>query len=134
MATAKGFLRVLLGTVGADKTLYCLSSYLCELSLLDHSMLRYLPSEVAASCMHLARVMLRRPGWDTKLGSATRHTPASLSPCVLALGVLHAAQAESTQLCAVRDKYAASHFRSVAVLVPPYPSLTAECMALMGAW
>lgn len=51
------FLRRFSKAARSDSRIHTLSKYLCELSLLDYGMLKYLPSLVAASAVYLARRM-----------------------------------------------------------------------------
>ncbi|KAG8372933.1 hypothetical protein BUALT_Bualt12G0118600 [Buddleja alternifolia] len=64
-----------------------MASWLAELSLLSYSMLRFLPSLVAASSVFLAKYILspsERP-WNATLRHYTLYEPSDLHDCVLEL-------------------------------------------------
>ncbi|KAJ9509075.1 A-type cyclin [Haematococcus lacustris] len=111
--TAKTFLRRLLQVCNPDELLHFLSNYLTELSLLDHSMMGFLPSEVAAASVYLANLMLKRVPWDGTLQHYSGYGPQDINKCAHALGQLHAAIAGNAQLAAIREKYAHPRFQSV---------------------
>ncbi|KAJ9508805.1 hypothetical protein QJQ45_028118 [Haematococcus lacustris] len=114
--TAKTFLRRLLQVCNPDELLHFLSNYLTELSLLDHSMMGFLPSEVAAASVYLANVMLKRVPWDGTLQHYSGYGPQDINKCAHALGQLHAAIAGNAQLAAIREKYAHPRFHPAASL------------------
>lgn len=117
--TAKTFLRRLLQVCNPDELLHFLSNYLTELSLLDHIMMQFLPSQIAAAAVYLANLMLRRPGWDSDLAHYSTYTPSDVLPCARALALLHQAVATNAQLAAIREKYASPRFQSVSRVAIP---------------
>lgn len=107
-----------------DEELHFLSNYLTELSLLDHTMLSFLPSEIAAAAVFLAHVLLRRQPWDATLQYYSKYAPRDLEPCVHALAALHGSMGASTNnLAALREKYGAPRFHSVSRHVQPLASV-----------
>ena len=59
-----------------------LCSYLAELSMVDYGAMRWLPSQVAASCVLLALFMLGKPAWSPTLRFYTGYVPGDLRDCV----------------------------------------------------
>ncbi|XP_042500333.1 G2/mitotic-specific cyclin C13-1-like [Macadamia integrifolia] len=97
-----------------------LGCYLGELSLLDYSCIRFLPSMVAASVVFLAR-FTRRPKvhpWSSTLQQCMGYRPSDLRDCVLAIHDLQLNR-KGTSLVAVRDKYRQYKFKCVATLSSP---------------
>uniref|UniRef100_A0A7S0S2Q9 Cyclin N-terminal domain-containing protein n=1 Tax=Chlamydomonas leiostraca TaxID=1034604 RepID=A0A7S0S2Q9_9CHLO len=117
--TVKAFLRCLLKGCGANKNLHYLSNYLAELSLLDHTMMRYLPSEIAAAAVYLANLMLgKHQPWDNTLQHFATYNATQLASCVQALAALHHAMSVCPTLVSIRTKYAAPRCRAVSLLHP----------------
>ena len=53
-----------------------LASYLCELSLLEAKMNKWLPSRIAASALYLSKKMLRLPDvWTNEMHNYTNCLP-----------------------------------------------------------
>eukprot|EP00199_Chlamydomonas_sp_CCMP681_P002144 CAMPEP_0119109422 /NCGR_PEP_ID=MMETSP1180-20130426/17901_1 /TAXON_ID=3052 ORGANISM="Chlamydomonas cf sp, Strain CCMP681" /NCGR_SAMPLE_ID=MMETSP1180 /ASSEMBLY_ACC=CAM_ASM_000741 /LENGTH=397 /DNA_ID=CAMNT_0007095177 /DNA_START=92 /DNA_END=1285 /DNA_ORIENTATION=+ len=115
--TAKTFLRRMLQVCNPDELLHFLSNYLTELSLLDHNMLNYLPSEIAAAAVCLANLMLRRAAWDCNLQHYSTYTVQDISNCVYSLATLHQAVTGNSQLAAIRDKYGHQRFQAVSKMM-----------------
>jgi len=82
-----------------------LANYLLELTLVEHKMVKYSPSHLAAAAMLLSNKLLRRqPSWPSVLAKHTRCTEQSLKECAKELcGLLE--QAEQNPLQAIRKKY-----------------------------
>ena len=118
--TARGFLRRFLRAAEADATLDYLASYLCELSLIEHSMLRFEPSRVAAAAVMLALHTLNRVHWSSTLVHYTTFTPSDLQECVTQLHAVYGAVRLPNALPAIKEKYAAPRFKCVAQLVHPH--------------
>ncbi|KAL6621200.1 hypothetical protein ACP70R_033632 [Stipagrostis hirtigluma subsp. patula] len=88
--TAKCFLRRFVRAAQASEELNLASfiaSYICELSLLEYSLLSYLPSLVAASSVFLAKFILKptKNPWNPTLSYYTENTPSELRGCVRVL-------------------------------------------------
>ena len=105
-----------------DEHLHFLSNYLTELSLLDHTMMHYLPSEVAAAAVYLANLMLKRSPWDGNLQHYSSYAPRDISQCVQSLAALQQAVSNNMQLAAIREKYAHPRFQSVS-RIPGIPNI-----------
>lgn len=105
-----------------DEHLHFLSNYLTELCLLDHTMMRYLPSEIAAAAVYLSNLMLKRQPWDGTLQHYSTYSPQDISQCVQTLGALHQAISNNNQLQAIKDKYGHTRFQQVS-LIPSVPNL-----------
>lgn len=103
-----------------DELLHYLSNYLTELSLLDYSMLHFLPSVIAAGGLYLANLMLKRPPWDSNLRHFSGYLPRDLSQCIIALAAVHQAVTTSQHLAAIREKYGHAKFHKVAQIPPIY--------------
>ncbi|KAJ1726064.1 G2/mitotic-specific cyclin, partial [Coemansia biformis] len=58
------------------------AKYLMEICLVDHRLIQFSPSHIAAAGTCLARRMLRAGPWDGNLRHYSGYTEASLQPCV----------------------------------------------------
>ena len=107
----------------ADDFVSHLARFLCELSVAHYSMLSFLPSEIAAASVLLARKEADRTPWTPTLRHYTRHTAAELAGCVAAISALHTAldageagKAATTALRAVKQKYSTAAHLHVGML------------------
>ncbi|CAB96665.1 cyclin 3b [Arabidopsis thaliana] len=97
-----------------------LANYLAELTLVEYSFLRFLPSLIAASAVFLARWTLDQTDhpWNPTLQHYTRYEVAELKNTVLAMEDLQLNTSGCT-LAATREKYNQPKFKSVAKLTSP---------------
>lgn len=97
-----------------------LSCYLAELSLLDYSCVRFLPSMTAASAIFLSRftVLPKVCPWTLALQQCTGYKPSELKDCVLVIHELQSGRGEETGR-ALREKYMNHKYKCVAALHPP---------------
>ncbi|XP_060173383.1 putative cyclin-A3-1 [Lycium barbarum] len=97
-----------------------LGYYLAELSLLDYSCVKFLPSLVAAAVIFLSRFTLQPKShpWSLALQSCSGYKAADLKECVLIIHDLQLSKRGST-LAAVRDKYKLHKFKCVSTLSSP---------------
>lgn len=94
-----------------------LAAYICELGLLHEPHLLFLPSELAAAALLVAREALDlTPVWTEQLELDAGYTKLELTPAVLFLRGAHS-QAPSLPQQAVQEKYKASKHMHAA-LVP----------------
>ncbi|XP_022131362.1 cyclin-A2-2-like isoform X2 [Momordica charantia] len=120
--TTKTFLRRFVQVAQASCKEPCvefqhLTDYLAELTLLEYSFLRFLPSAVAASVVFLARWILNQPNhpWNQTLEHYTNYSASELKTPVLALEDLQL-NSTSCPLNAVFQKYRQQKFGNVATL------------------
>ncbi|KAM0878084.1 hypothetical protein ACQ4PT_035094 [Festuca glaucescens] len=123
--TIKTFLRRFTKSSPEDKkrsslSLEFLSSYLAELSLLDYSCLRFLPSVVAASSIFLARLTIAPDTnpWSKEMQKLTGYKPSELKDCIIAIHELQLNR-KGPYLPAIRDKYKQHRFKCVSTFLPP---------------
>jgi cyclin B len=111
--TCYSFLCRFLRAAHADKTMMQLSCYVAERSLQEYSMVKFLPSEIAASAVYLARKSNRqRSPWSPTLLRYTGYDEADLLPCVEAMRVyLEDTRCEQK---AISRKYSSSKLGGVA--------------------
>lgn len=99
-----------------DDQLHFVANYLTEISLMDHCMMNFLPSEVSAASVYLANLLLSRPPWSATLEHYSFYSPHQIADCVEALAQLHMqvhTRAASGELTALHDKYAHSKYLCV---------------------
>ena len=98
-----------------------LAAYVLELALPEYAALQWLPSQLAAGAVALARGWLGAPAWAPTLAHYGRYAAQELRPVVAALHALaqRAASRSACALPAVREKYAAPKFKCVSGLKPP---------------
>uniref|UniRef100_A0A7R9XMB7 Cyclin N-terminal domain-containing protein n=1 Tax=Polyblepharides amylifera TaxID=1486889 RepID=A0A7R9XMB7_9CHLO len=110
---ARRYLRVAESTM--DDRLDLLVCFLCELTLLEYTFLKFTPSQIAASAVLLANYQLGKPCWTNTLFHFTGYQPSYLQECVKVLYQVHVESMQSTQsLPAVREKYNNPNLRSIA--------------------
>ncbi|KAK2660193.1 hypothetical protein Ddye_006726 [Dipteronia dyeriana] len=126
--TTKTFLRRLSRVSQEDyKTsslqLEFLGYYLAELSLLDYSCVKFLPSLVAASVIYLARFITRPKvhPWNPTLQQYSGYKTSDIKECVLTIHDLYLGR-RGGALQAVREKYKQHKFKYVANL-PSSPEI-----------
>ncbi|KAK2990914.1 hypothetical protein RJ640_028691, partial [Escallonia rubra] len=117
-ATTKKFLRRF---IQAAQSMYkvpriqleFLSNYLAELSLTDHSFLKFLPSLIAASAVFLARWTLDQSDnpWNLTLQHYTSYQASDLKATVVELHELQL-NTKGSSLNAIREKYKQQKVRS----------------------
>ncbi|KAK8595736.1 hypothetical protein V6N12_064247 [Hibiscus sabdariffa] len=123
--TTKTFLRRFIQAAQATYKVPCielefLANYLAELSLVEYSFLKFLPSLVAASAVFLARWTLNQSvhPWNPTLEHYTSYKASQLKATVLALEDLQL-NTNGCTLSAVRDKYRQQKFKCVATMSSP---------------
>ncbi|XP_026408492.1 cyclin-A2-2-like isoform X4 [Papaver somniferum] len=123
--TVKTFLRRFLHAAHAfhkvpSVELDYLAYYLAELTLVDYSFLKFLPSLVAASAVFLAQWTLDQSSypWNSTLEHYTNYKVPDMKITVLALQELQL-NTSSCPLNAVREKYKNQKYKSVATMTSP---------------
>ncbi|GJM94940.1 hypothetical protein PR202_ga11627 [Eleusine coracana subsp. coracana] len=111
---------------GTTLHLEFIANYLCELSLLEYSLLRYVPSLIAASSVFLAKfiIMPTKNPWTSTLSYYTQYTPSELRGCVRVLHRLFCV-GPGSNIPAVREKYSQHKYKFVAKKYCP-PSIPDE--------
>jgi len=115
------FLRRFSRAARSDAMTHTLSKYLSELTVSSYEMLKFLPSEVAAASVYIARKMRNVDSrWNSNLRHYTGYEEADILPCVRALNALlhneHARQAE--YVFPITRKYSSRKLFAVATIPP----------------
>ncbi|XP_031407630.1 cyclin-A2-1-like [Punica granatum] len=125
--TVKPFLRRFIQAAQVSYTessieLEFLANYLAELTLIEYSFLKFLPSLTAASSIFLARWTLNPSDhpWNPTLEHYTNYKASELKTTVLALEDLQR-NTSGCSLNAIREKYRQRKFKFVATLTPKDP-------------
>ncbi|CAK9317445.1 unnamed protein product [Citrullus colocynthis] len=120
--TTKTFLRRFIQSAHASYKVPCielefLANYLAELTLVEYSFLKFLPSLIAASAVFLARWTLDQSDhpWNPTLEHYTSYNVSQLKTAVLALQDLQL-NTSASSLNAIRQKYRQPKFKCVATL------------------
>ncbi|GJP29037.1 hypothetical protein CLOM_g39 [Closterium sp. NIES-68] len=122
-------------TVGADARVHALAWYLLELTLPEHSMIKFSPSHAAAASVYAALLTAHHANktatgagsagagevWGPGMAWLTGYDEAALWPCVAQLVALHG-KAGTGNLAAVHKKYSRKQFEEVAK-IPAIPQL-----------
>ncbi|XP_010480987.1 PREDICTED: cyclin-A3-3-like [Camelina sativa] len=100
-----------------------LCCYLSELSMLDYSCVKFLPSMLAASAVFLARFIIRpkQHPWNQMFEEYTKYKAADLQECVGIIYDLYLSR-RGGGLQAIRNKYKHQKFQCVATM-PVSPEL-----------
>lgn len=110
--TVHSFLCRSLKAAHADRGMVHLACYLAERSLQEYSMLKYLPSVIAAASVLIARKSLKRHPWSPTLLAYSKYDEADLQQCVNDMKQF-IPDAGSAQQQAVFRKYTYPKFGSV---------------------
>ncbi|KAJ7958717.1 Cyclin [Quillaja saponaria] len=123
--TTKSFLRRFIQASQSSYKAPCvemefLANYLAELTLLEYSFLKFLPSLIAASVVFLARWTFNQSDhpWNPTLEHYTSYKTSDLKATVLALEDLQL-NTNGCSLNAVREKYKQQKFKCVSTLTSP---------------
>ncbi|KAJ6827388.1 cyclin-A2-1-like [Iris pallida] len=97
-----------------------LANYFAELTLIEYSFLKFLPSVIAASAVFLARWTLEQSGhpWNQTLEHYTSYKASDLKVAVHAMQDLQM-NSNKCPLNAIREKYKLPKFESVAAMSSP---------------
>lgn len=112
--TVHSFLCRYLKAAHADRTMVQLACYLTERTLQEYSMLKFLPSTIAATAVMVARKSLNRHPWSPTLMKYTNLDEKDLAACAEEMRVTINDPANQQQ--AVHRKYSSSKFGGVARL------------------
>eukprot|EP01036_Dinobryon_divergens_P029160 gene29160-38223_t len=113
--TIHSFLCRYLKAAHADRTMVQLACYLTERSLQEYTLLRFLPSTIAAASVLIARKTLKRHPWSPTLVKYTNYDEDELQACVDEMSSTFNSSANQQQQ-AVHRKYSSSKFGSVSKL------------------
>lgn len=96
----------------ADRAMVQLSCYLAERCMQEYSMVKHLPSVIAASSVLIARKSLKRHPWSPTLVTYTKYDECDLEDCIRDMKAFIPDAANAQQLAVFR-KYAATKFGAV---------------------
>lgn len=110
---------------GLNSRQHNLARYLIELPLIEYRMLKYQPSNLAASAVYLTLKILpkqdennqevKQKAWDEKMEQHSTYSEAMLKPCAKDLCILLQG-IEKCSLQAVRKKFSHPNFNEVALI------------------
>ncbi len=115
--SAHAFLVRYLKAAHADKKIVQLSCYILDGTLQSYNMLHYLPSQLAAASICIARRTVGRNSWSPTLLKYAQYYEEDIKP--VARAVLAEKASASTELRAVNKKYTSSRYGGVANLPLP---------------
>lgn len=104
-----------------------LGKYLMEISLLDHRFMKYLPSEIAAASMYLARKILERGPWDPTIAHYAGYKEPAIQP-IFILMVDYLARPVTHE--AFFKKYASKKFLKASILSRQWAKRNAEGLGI----
>jgi G2/mitotic-specific cyclin-B, other len=110
--SAHAFLVRYLKAAHADKRIVQLSCYILDGTLQSFSLLHYLPSQLAAAAVFLARRAVGRNSWSPTLLKYAGYQEEDIVP--VARAVLGEKSSSSPELRAVNKKYTSSRYGGVA--------------------
>jgi cyclin B len=96
----------------ADKKIVQLSCYLLDGTLQSYELLHYLPSQLAAAAVYIARRTVGRNGWSPTLLHYADYCEEELIP--VARAILAEKEGPNPELRAVSKKYANQRYGNVA--------------------
>lgn len=112
LPTTHSFLCRYLKAAHADRMMVQMACYLAERALQEYSMVKHLPSIIAASAVCVARKSLRRHPWSPTLVKYTKYDEPDLKECLEDMDAF--ITANNTQQQAVLRKYSSPKFGGVA--------------------
>lgn len=113
LPTTHSFLCRFLKAAHADRMMVQMACYLAERSLQEYSMVKYLPSVIAASAVCIARKSLRRHPWSPTLVKYTKYDEPDLAACLIDMQTFNDSTTTSQQQAVFR-KYSNPKFGAVA--------------------
>lgn len=112
--SAHAFLVRYLKAAHADKKIVQLSCFILDGTLQSYNMLHYLPSQLAAAAVFIARRTVGRNAWSPTLLKYAMYHEEDITP--VARAVLAEKSDSPTELKAVNKKYTSSRYGSVATI------------------
>lgn len=85
---------------------------------MDEQLLKYLPSQIAAASVYLARQMLNRQPWDATLAHYSQKEESEVSSIAADLAFTHAQIQSEGQFTAILEKYSSERLRNVSSMAP----------------
>jgi hypothetical protein len=110
--SAHAFLVRYLKAAHADKRIVQLSCYILDGTLQSYNLLNYLPSQLAAAAVYIARRTVGRNSWSPTLLKYAGYCEEEITP--VARAVLAEQSSSSQELKAVSKKYSSSRYGGVA--------------------
>lgn len=110
--SAHAFLVRYLKAAHADKKIVQLSCFILDGTLQSYNMLHYLPSQLAAAAVFIARRTVGRNAWSPTLLKYAQYREEDITP--VARAVLAEKSSSSPELKAVNKKYTSSRYGGVA--------------------
>lgn len=110
--SAHAFLVRFLKAAHADKRIVQLSCYILDGTLQSYNLLHYLPSQLAAAAVYIARRTVGRNSWSPTLLKYANYCEEEITP--IARAVLAEKSSAAPELRAVHKKYSSSRYGSVA--------------------
>eukprot|EP00594_Rhizosolenia_setigera_P008325 CAMPEP_0178958170 /NCGR_PEP_ID=MMETSP0789-20121207/11433_1 /TAXON_ID=3005 /ORGANISM="Rhizosolenia setigera, Strain CCMP 1694" /LENGTH=383 /DNA_ID=CAMNT_0020640725 /DNA_START=86 /DNA_END=1237 /DNA_ORIENTATION=- len=110
--SAHAFLVRYLKAAHADKKMVQLSCYILDGTLQSYKLLKYLPSQLAAASVFIARRAIGRNSWSPTLLKYAEYCEEEVAP--VARAVLDEKSSTSNELRAVNKKYISSRYGGVA--------------------
>jgi cyclin B len=108
--TVHSFLCRYLKAAHADRTLVQLACYIAERSLQEFSMVKYLPSQIAATAVLIARKSHSRHAWSPTLLKYSKYDEKELAQCAEEMRVY---MSDNSQQQAIKRKYSSTKFGGV---------------------
>jgi len=115
--SAHAFLVRYLKAAHADRKIVQLSCFILDGTLQSYNMLNYLPSQIAAAAVFIARKAVGRNAWSPTLLKYTQYREEDVKP--VAIAVLAEKSKSSMELRAVNKKYMSSRYGRVAAISLP---------------
>lgn len=113
--SAHAFLVRMLKAGHADKKIVQLSCYILDGTLLSYNLLHYLPSQLAAAAVYIARRTVGRNGWSPTLLKYANYCEEEVVP--IAKAILTEKSSSNPDLKAVNKKYTNHRYGGVASTV-----------------
>ena len=112
--SAHAFLVRYLKAAHADRKIVQLSCYILDGTLQSYNLLHYLPSQLAAAAVLIARKVVGRNAWSPTLLTYAHYCEEEVMP--VARAVLSEKSSTSPELRAVNKKYSSSRYGGVATM------------------
>ena len=110
--SAHAFLVRFLKAAHADKRIVQLSCFVLDGTLQSYNLLHYMPSQLAAAAVFIARRTVGRNSWSPTLLRYANYREEDITP--VARAVLNEKSSSSNELRAVNKKYTSSRYGGVA--------------------
>ena len=99
--------------LGVSKKTLMMARYLTELALVEYGMIKYTPSNIAASALYLSCKIMKKTAWNSLMETNAKYSEKEVRPCAKALCII-LQNTPKSNLKACKKKFSKEKFSEVA--------------------